>query len=90
MKNVIVFAGSSSRKSINKELANYAASLLDEVQFQLLDLNDFPLPLFSVDVEQEVGFPKAAQDFLTILKHSDGILLSLAEHNGSYTVVLST
>lgn len=87
MKKILVFAGSNSKQSINKELATYAAGFLADVQIQLLDLNDFPLPIYSVDLEREQGFPKPAVDFLQTIKESDAILISLAEHNGTYTAV---
>ena len=31
MKNIIAFAGSNSKTSINKQLATYAASLVEEI-----------------------------------------------------------
>ena len=48
-RNVIAFAASSSINSINKQLVTYAASLLKDAQVEILDLNDFEMPLFSVD-----------------------------------------
>lgn len=53
----------------------------------LLDLNDFPLPIYSIDLEKSSGIPQAAHDFLRHLDSADLILISLAEHNGSYTAV---
>jgi chromate reductase len=85
MKNIIVFAGSNSKKSINKQLAVYASSLVKNVNVDVLDLNDFELPVFSVDLESERGIPENAQQFLNHIKSSDGIVLSLAEHNGAYS-----
>jgi len=84
-KRVIAFAASSSRRSINKQLVNYAAGLLVEAQVELLDLNDFELPLFSVDREDELGRPPAALAFLQKISDSDGIIISFAEHNGAYS-----
>ena len=51
--NVVAFAASSSTQSINKKLVTYAASLLPAHNVEILDLNDFELPLFSVDREQD-------------------------------------
>jgi len=48
---LLAFAGSSSKHSINKQLATYAASLFTNVETEILDLNDYELPLFSVDRE---------------------------------------
>ena len=82
---VIAFAASSSKNSINKQLVTYAASLLDGAQVEVLDLNDYELPLFSVDKEQELGKPQLAQDFFAKIGASDALIISFAEHNGSYT-----
>jgi NAD(P)H-dependent FMN reductase len=87
MKNIIAFAGSNSITSINKQLATYAASLVENVETRVLDLNDFELPLYGIDLENEKGIPDNAQKFLDIIKSSDGIVLSLAEHNGAYATV---
>ncbi len=85
MEKILVFAGSNSKKSINKQLATYAVSLLKNSEYYVLDLNDFPLPLFSVDLQKETGFPDNALEFYNHIKNCKGIVLSLAEHNGSYT-----
>ena len=87
MKNIIVFAGSNSKDSINKQLAVYASSLVEKVDVKVLDLNDFELPIYGIDFEKEYGIPDHAHKFLKCIKDSDGIILSLAEHNGAYTTV---
>ena len=86
MKNVIAFAGSNSKQSINKQLATYASELID-AKATILDLNDFEMPLFSIELEAEMGQPENAHKFLELIKSSDGIILSLAEHNGAYATV---
>ncbi len=86
MKKIIAFAGSNSKKSINKELAIYAASLVDGTEINILDLNDFILPVYGVDEETVNGIPKNAQKFFDLIQDADGIILSLAEHNGNFTV----
>ncbi|MGB5417631.1 NADPH-dependent FMN reductase [Algibacter sp.] len=85
MKNIIAFAGSKSKTSINKQLAKYVAGLVEGVQITVLDLNEFDLPIFGVDLEKEKGIPENARKFLAAIKSSDGIVLSLAEHNGAYS-----
>ena len=84
-KQVIAFAASSSRRSINKKLVTYASGLLQDAQVEILDLNDYELPLFSVDREDELGQPQQAQAFLQKISQSDGIIISFAEHNGAYS-----
>ena len=85
MKNIIAFGGSNSKNSINKKLAEYTANQIENVNVMLLDLNDFELPLYGMDLEIANGIPENAQRFLDLIKASDGIVLSLAEHNGAYS-----
>ena len=82
---LLAFAASSSKKSINKQLVTYAASLLEGASVEVLDLNDYELPLFSVDREAELGHPALAQAFIDKLAASEAIIISFAEHNGSYS-----
>jgi chromate reductase len=82
---IIAFAGSNSSHSINKKLATYAAGLFSNANVEILDLNDYELPLFSVDREEVLGHPQRAKDFLAKLASADLIVLSLAENNGSYS-----
>ncbi|MGC1631874.1 MAG: NAD(P)H-dependent oxidoreductase [Gelidibacter sp.] len=87
MKKILAFAGSNSSNSINKELANYAASLVEDGQVTLLDLNDFELPIYSTDLEKKSGIPENAIKFHEYIKAADGIVISLAENNGAYSAV---
>lgn len=82
---VLAFAASSSTKSINKKLVTYASSLLDDADIEVLDLNDYELPLFSQDKEEEIGQPALAKAFLAKIEASDALIISFAEHNGSYS-----
>ena len=85
---LLAFAASNSSKSINKQLATYAASQMkhtDGVDVELLDINDFEMPLFSEDKEAQLGQPQQAKDFYAKLGQADAIIISFAEHNGSYT-----
>jgi chromate reductase len=84
-KNIIAFAASSSSGSINRKLATYAAGLVTDAEVEILDLNDFELPLFSVDREAELGQPQLAHRFLDKIAASAGIIISFAEHNGCYS-----
>ncbi|MGZ3691419.1 MAG: NADPH-dependent FMN reductase [Pseudobdellovibrio sp.] len=83
---IAVFAGSSSKRSINRQLAHYCASFFKDAQIDRLDLNDYEMPLFSVDAEAQLGPQKKAAEFMERLSQCDLIILSLAEHNGSYSV----
>lgn len=84
-KKITAFGASSSRSSINKKLATWAAHQIAGAEVNLLDLNDFEMPIFSIDKEGENGIPQLAHDFKNHLKNSDGIVISFAEHNGAYS-----
>jgi chromate reductase len=85
MKKIVAFAGSNSINSINKKLVAYSLRQLKNVNPILLDLNDFELPIYSIDYEKEYGIPENAKKFYEILASADGIIISLAEHNGAYS-----
>lgn len=87
MKNILAFAGSNSSDSINKQLATYASSVVENTNTTILDLNDFDLPIYSKDLEAKKGIPENAKAFFNHIKNTDGIVLSLAENNGSYAAV---
>ncbi len=85
-KKIIAFGASISKNSINKVLAHYTASLFTNDDVQLIDLLDYyPLPIYSIDHELENGIPENARRFHDDLALADMIIISLAEHNGSYT-----
>lgn len=81
---LLAFGGSNSKKSINKELAAHAASLFSGYETETLNVNDFPVPLFSVDLEAEIGSPPAVDQFIKKISETDFIVLSLAENNSSF------
>ncbi len=87
MKKIVAFAGSNSSTSINKQLVKFALSYFKEFEISLLDLNDFEIPMFSVDLEKEQGYPENAYKFRLEMEKADAIICSLAEHNRNYTAV---
>lgn len=82
---ILAFAASNSLKSINKELVNYAATLLDQHVVDIIDISDYQMPIYSSDLEEAHGIPDAAARFLKKIEDADALLISYAEHNGNYT-----
>lgn len=82
---ILAFAASTSSTSINRQLANHAAARIPGAEVNELDLRQFDLPIYSSDEEESNGIPAAAQEFKDLITNHDGIVLSLAEHNGSYS-----
>jgi NAD(P)H-dependent FMN reductase len=81
---ILAFAGSTSSTSINRELVKFVLKSFQNEEINLIDLNDYTMPVFSVDLEKK-GFPDAAHQFLKRIEECDIIICSLAEHNRSYS-----
>lgn len=83
---VLVFGASNSKQSINQKLALFTSSLMEKGVANEINLNDFEAPIYSIDREKEDGIPKQIKKFIELIEESEGIIISLAEHNGAYTV----
>lgn len=83
---ILAIPASNSQKSINKDLINYAASLLSQHEVEVININDYEMPIYSSDLEEVYGVPDAAPRFLQKIQESDALLISYAEHNGNYVV----
>ncbi len=87
---ILAFAASSSNQSINRQLVDHAAAVLCKeiasyAQVEVLNLNDYEMPIYSIDREMADGIPDAAQLFFDKIAAADALLISYAEHNGFYT-----
>ncbi len=81
---VLSFGGSTSSKSINRQFARHAAGLIPGAEVTDLDLASLTLPMYSSDEEEANGIPADAQRFAESIQSHDAVVVSLAEHNGSY------
>lgn len=87
---VLAFAGSTRAASYNKKLVRHAAEAARAAgaEVTLLDLRDYPLPLFDGDLEDEQGLPENAKKLKAIFREHDALLISSPEYNSSVTAVL--
>ena len=83
-KHIIAFGTSTSSTSINQQLAIYAGNFFENVEVKILDLRNYQCQIYSTD-EEALDFPDVIKQFYAELKAADGILISLAEHNFSFT-----
>lgn len=89
---ILAFGASNSQTSMNKKLATYSAqkiaSLRDEqaTEIDILDLNDYEMPLYSIERNAQIAEHPLALRFLDKIANSDWVIISFAEHNGIYTV----
>lgn len=82
---LLAFAATNSQQSINRALVTYAASQINADEVEILDLNDFEMAIYSIDRENASGIPEQAQLFFDKIGQADAVLISFAEHNGTYT-----
>ncbi|MFK8037471.1 MAG: NADPH-dependent FMN reductase [Crocinitomicaceae bacterium] len=86
MKKIIAIGASTSKNSINKTFANFAANQLSNVEVISVDISSYNhLPIFSVDFESDNETPEEITILNSLFKDVDGFIISFAEHNGSYS-----
>ena len=85
MRRIIAFGASSSRQSINQKFALYVAHQIKDAQVIQVDLNDYEMPIYSVDRQSKEGIHPLALSFKQLIRSCDGIVISFAEHNGAYS-----
>lgn len=82
---VLAFGASNNKNSINQQLAHYAAKQVPNAEVNMLDIHQLEMPIFSDEREKELGQPEQAKQFFQAISDADLIVISFAEHNGSYT-----
>ncbi len=86
---ILAFAGSTRQDSFNKKLIQIAAAGARKAgaEVTVIDLRDFPLPVFDQDLEAR-EFPENAKKLKSLFLAHQGLLLSCPEYNSSMTPVL--
>lgn len=87
---ILAFAGSTRTASFNKQLVRFAAEAARAagVEVTVVDLRDYPLPLFDGDLEDHEGLPENAKKLKALFREHDGLLIASPEYNSSITAVL--
>ncbi len=83
MASIIAFAGSNSTTSINYKLVKYTASLINEHEVQLLNMANFPFPMYGEDAEKTNGFSNSLMELASDIKESIAVIISVNEHNSN-------
>lgn len=71
--NILAFGASNSAQSINTSLAVYAANVFKamycpDAMIEVLDLNEFEMPIYSPEREKKTGVPERAQNFFDAMR----------------------
>ena len=87
---ILAFAGSLRAASLNKQLARLAADAARAAgaEVTLLDLRDFPMPLYDGDLERDAGLPEHAKRLRVLFKAHEGFLIACPEYNAGMPAVL--
>ena len=90
MPKILAFAGSARKDSLNKKLLKIAVEGAQAAgaHVTLVDLADFDLPLFSQDLESEMGMPDIAGKFKRLMIAHDGFLIASPEYNSAFSPLL--
>ena len=87
---ILAFAGSTREASWNKKLVRVAAEGARSAgaEVTVIDLRDFPMPLYDGDLEASEGLPEAVQRLKALFLDHQGLLISSPEYNGGMSAVL--
>lgn len=87
---IVVMAGSRRREALSRRVAHACAQALRDAgaEVELVDLDDYPAPLYDGDLEAASGLPEGIVRLQRVLHASDGLLVVNPEYNGSLTPLL--
>lgn len=90
MSKILALSGSTSRDSLNRKLIHAAVEAARAAggDVTLLDLADYPLPLYNGDLEDKEGLPDNALRLKALFKEHDALLIASPEYNSSIPPVL--
>ena len=81
MAKILAFAGSNSSTSINYQLVKHTSTLIKEQDVELINMANFPFPMYSEDYEKEHGYSNALIELKNDINKANAIILSVNEHN---------
>jgi NAD(P)H-dependent FMN reductase len=90
MTRLLFFAGSTREGSFNKKLAALAHHIAEAngIEAVLIDLKDYPMPIYNGDLEAADGPPERARAFKALLGEYQGVFIATPEYNSSVPPLL--
>ncbi len=87
---ILAFAGSARRESLNRKLlaVTVDAARKAGADVTVIDLNDYPLPIYHGDLEDSQGLPPAAVKLIELVNAHAGLLIASPEYNSFMTPLL--
>ena len=88
MKTILALYGSNSSTSINKQLLDYTLSKISDFEISTVDLTEYNLPIYSMDIENQTGIPEAVNELVDIISSYDNVIIATNEHNWTVSAFL--
>jgi chromate reductase, NAD(P)H dehydrogenase (quinone) len=90
MPKILAFSGSARKESYNQKLVQIAAhgAQQADAEVTVVNLADYPMPIFNQDLEMAEGMPKHARAFKELLIEHDGFLIASPEYNSAFSPLL--
>lgn len=90
MTRLLFFAGSTREGSLNRRLAELAHHIAEAngIEAVLVDLKEYPMPIYNGDIEAAEGPPERARAFKALLGEYQGVFIASPEYNSSVTPLL--
>jgi chromate reductase len=90
MPKILAFSGSIRRDSWNRKLIKTAVDAARAAggEVTLIDLTDYPLPLYNGDLEDKDGLPDNVLRLKALFKEHDAFLIASPEYNSSIPPLL--
>lgn len=87
---LLCISGSTRTESLNTRLAKCLATSagIHGATATLLDLAEYPLPLYNGDLESDQGLPAEAAALQELFEAHDGFLIASPEYNGFFSPLL--
>jgi len=87
---LMFFAGSTREGSYNRKLARLAHRIAEAngIEGVVIELKDYPMPLYNGDLDASDGPPKAAREFRALLGEYQGVFIASPEYNSSIAPLL--
>ncbi len=87
---ILAFAGALRKESTNKKTVRVAAEGARKAGavVTVIDLKDYPLPVYDGDIETNEGFPENVTKLQELMIANDGFLIASPEYNSSISGAL--
>jgi NAD(P)H-dependent FMN reductase len=87
---ILAFAGSAREGSFNRRLIRLGAAAAREAgaEVTLIELADYPLPIYNGDIEARDGLPPHVHTLKSLFFEHHGLLIASPENNASVSALL--